>query len=108
MLSALAFFRMANYLEAGRFLIGAGFAVVAWRSTGIARRDCGVAAATLVLFGISDIVEADTGAWYRPWWLLAWKGLCLLVLSWLLWRYMRSLRLRRSAQPQSPQDVEVR
>jgi hypothetical protein len=28
-------------------------------------------AAALVLFGISDLVETRTGAWYEPWWLLA-------------------------------------
>ena len=33
--------------------------------------------AILVLFGISDFVEMATGAWWKPWWLLGWKGLCL-------------------------------
>ena len=28
-------------------------------------------------FGISDFVEIHTGAWYRPWWLLAWKATCV-------------------------------
>jgi hypothetical protein len=28
-------------------------------------------------FGISDFVEITTGGWYKPWWLLLWKGLCL-------------------------------
>lgn len=31
-----------------------------------------------ILFGISDIVEIRTGAWWDPWWLLAWKGGCVL------------------------------
>lgn len=31
----------------------------------------------LILFGLSDFVEMQTGAWWKPWWLLLWKGLCL-------------------------------
>lgn len=30
-----------------------------------------------LLFGISDIVETRTGAWWRPWWLGVWKGSCI-------------------------------
>ena len=32
-----------------------------------------------ILFGISDFVEMATGAWWRPWWLLAWKTLCIVL-----------------------------
>ena len=46
-----------------------------------------------VLFGISDFVEMHTGAWWRPWWLLVWKGLCLLALLFLL--TLRHRRLRK-------------
>ena len=38
------------------------------------------AASLFVLFGISDLVELQTGAWWQPWWLLAWKALCLVGL----------------------------
>jgi hypothetical protein len=34
-----------------------------------------------VLFGLSDGVEVHTGAWWRPWWLLVWKGLCILIFA---------------------------
>ena len=37
-----------------------------------------------LLFGFSDYVEAHTGAWWRPWWLLFWKGACLAVFLGLL------------------------
>ena len=37
-------------------------------------------AALLLLFGLSDIVEASTGAWWRPWWLLLWKAACIAAL----------------------------
>ena len=37
-------------------------------------------AATFVLFGLSDVVELQTGAWWRPWWLLVWKAICIAIL----------------------------
>jgi hypothetical protein len=36
-------------------------------------------AATLFIFGISDFVEANTGAWWRPWPLLFWKASCVIA-----------------------------
>jgi hypothetical protein len=33
-----------------------------------------------VPFGLSDLVESQTGAWWTPWWLFAWKALCVLGL----------------------------
>ena len=39
-----------------------------------------VAAATFLLFGISDLIKLRTGAWWRPTGLLVLKGLCLLSL----------------------------
>ncbi len=32
-----------------------------------------------IAFGVSDFVEIQTGAWYRPWWLLAWKSVCVVT-----------------------------
>lgn len=40
-----------------------------------------VAGIAFVLFGASDLVEMRTGAWFQPWWLLAWKGACVVVLA---------------------------
>ena len=39
---------------------------------------------TLLIFGVSDLVEAHTGAWWRPWWLFVWKAVCVVVLVALL------------------------
>lgn len=37
--------------------------------------DLTVAAGLLFMtFGLSDFVEIQTGGWYKPWWLLAWKA----------------------------------
>lgn len=67
-------FRRFNRAE-GIFwiVLGLGFFVV------MARRrqnlDLMTAAGLLfVAFGLSDFVEIQTGGWYKPWWLLAWKA----------------------------------
>jgi hypothetical protein len=87
-------FRISNYIEAVLWTsIGITFAIAALRQSGIARRQCWLAAVTFVLFGISDLVESTTGAWYRPLWLLIWKGLCLLVFAWLLIKYLRQRKV---------------
>ncbi|KZN43297.1 hypothetical protein [Pseudoalteromonas luteoviolacea] len=40
-----------------------------------------VASITFFVFGISDIIEAQTGAWWRPLELLMLKGACVIVLA---------------------------
>lgn len=39
-------------------------------------------------FGISDLIEANTGVWWQPWWLLVLKALCILsfVICWYKYR----------------------
>lgn len=49
---------------------------------------------TLFLFGISDIVELQTGAFWRPWWLLAWKAGCLATFLSLFAHHQRLKRAR--------------
>lgn len=43
--------------------------------------------AVLVLFGVSDTIEIWSGAWWRPWWLAAWKIGCGVAIAGLalLW-----------------------
>jgi hypothetical protein len=45
-----------------------------WRGLGF------TTALVLIAFGISDAVELTTGAWWKPWWLLAWKATCIAAL----------------------------
>lgn len=47
-------------------------------------------APVFAVFGASDLVEATTGAWWRPWWLLVWKGVCVLIFLYALARYARA------------------
>jgi hypothetical protein len=78
-------FEYANYGEAALWgLVGLTFAVYAVRRAGATRRRCTLAALMFLLFGLSDVVEVRSGAWWRPWWLLVWKSLCVLIMLVLL------------------------
>ncbi len=80
---------VVNYIEAGLW----GLIAVAFMVTGIRRSDqratCLIAALVFLAFGLSDLVEVRTGAWWRPWWLLAWKALCLAVMLSLWMQHLR-------------------
>jgi len=76
------FFRFANYAEACLWaLLGLGLAIGGLCHCGAVRRRAWAGAVTRVLFGLSDGVEVRTRAWWRPWWLRAWKVACIVVLS---------------------------
>jgi len=47
-----------------------------------------------LLFGISDLIEVQTGAWWRPWWLFVLKALCVLVFLREFLNYRRRTRKR--------------
>ena len=60
------------------------------------RRTARFAVVWLVLFGISDVIEMSTGAWWRPWPLLVFKGICLTGLTWSGWILLRAARRART------------
>ncbi len=62
-----------------------------------------VAGIVIILFGLSDLVEARTGAWWRPWWLLLWKAACLTAMMACFLIYRRSGIRPDTAQGISPQ-----
>lgn len=90
-------FVLANRVEAGLWIAVAIGCVVAMRLRPRVRGDLLVAALAFALFGVSDLVETTTGAWWRPWWLLAWKAACVVVFGTLLARHVR--RQRSGARP---------
>ena len=77
--------------------LGAILAAHGWRRGVAVRRHCLIAAAVLLLFGLSDLAEALTGnQWWHPWWLLLWKAACVTALAGLaLGAYLR----RRASRP---------
>src|SRR5713101_2678554 len=89
---------IGNYME-GVFwtIVGIVLAIAGQRANRTYRVLSIVASSVLIVFGISDFVEAQTGAWWRPLWLLGWKALCLVVLAWCYWKYRR-IRARLASQ----------
>ena len=86
-----SFFATSNYIEAGLWgTIGIGFVVHTMVKGGNATSLIAVVA--FFAFGISDVIEASTGAWWRPWWLLVLKGLCLAIFCALLLRHFAARR----------------
>jgi hypothetical protein len=70
--------------------IAIGFAAVFYRRR--ENLDLMLASGLLFLsFGLSDFVEIKTGGWYKPWWMLGWKGATLLgfVVVYVLFRKRR-------------------
>ena len=90
-----------NYVEVALWpLIGVVLFVHGLRRRGAVRRDCFVAAAVLLAFGASDWFEANTGnEWWHPWWLLLWKGACVLILLALLFIAWRRTRVAPAPGP---------
>ncbi|CAN5450441.1 hypothetical protein BH23VER1_BH23VER1_03900 [soil metagenome] len=53
------------------------------------RRERLVVFVAFFAFGVSDFIEIQTGAWWRPWWLLAMKAACFLAFTPPLYRHLR-------------------
>ncbi len=82
-------FKVGNYVEAGLWVaIGIAFAVHFFIGKDRSNKISLVAFVTFIAFGLSDVVEVSTGAWWRPWWLLVWKGMCVVSMLrlFLHWR----------------------
>lgn len=93
-------FAVGNAAEAVLwFGIGCGFLFALRR--GAYRRLKWIAGLTFIVFGLSDVVEIQTEAWWRPWWLLAWKAGCVGV---LLWTGIAYRKQSRGSSPPNPED----
>ena len=86
-----AIYKQGNYIEAGIWgVFAVGFCIAAFKETGKRRSHRLIAAITFLLFGLSDIVEVQTGAWWHPWWLFLWKGSCVFSMVRLLVVYLKN------------------
>jgi hypothetical protein len=86
--------RDGNIIEAGVWFVFAMFLLIcALRSEKRLRPMLFVLVVALAAFGGSDLVEARTGAWWKPWWLFAWKTACVVSLA---FGFMRYCRLKKS------------
>lgn len=79
------------------FLFSVGFLVRAFRTAGRNRRLAVILAVSFLAFGISDLIEVRTGAWWRPLWLLLLKSGCIAVFAYALWEHLRLRRRDRDA-----------
>lgn len=84
-----------NYIESGLWFLMA--ALVLGTAIKHGRSGAYFGVMTVAFFGflafaVSDTIEAKTGAWWRPRWLLVLKTLCVLT---LIGCYIRYQRIRR-------------
>ncbi len=70
--------RIGNAVFGGLWCLYGGAILIACLRDRKAPRATWVVGLSLALFGVSDFVEIWSGAWWRPWWLLAWKVCCLI------------------------------
>jgi hypothetical protein len=87
-----------NGCEAGLWLTFAVIVVRRYRraQAGVRRVAC-VMALFFILFGVSDLIEFETGAWWRPPALLIFKGVCLIGLTCCFVALVRRERAGRSS-----------
>lgn len=91
---AMSPFQLGNTVEALLWWALAVALLVAtrrWPPHPVRERLIRVLVITLMAFGVSDLVEPRTGAWYSPWWLLVWKSACVVT---LVYAGVRLARLR--------------
>lgn len=50
---------------------------------------CLFGAVIFALFGASDFYEAQTGAWWNPWWLALWNTACVLGICVIIFWYVK-------------------
>jgi hypothetical protein len=92
--------RIFNYGEAVLWWIFVlVFIVRAVRGEAKWRPDQLILALAFAGFGVSDWIEVETGAWWRPWWLLVLKAVCLLGIARSLWKLRPLLKSRRPVDP---------
>jgi hypothetical protein len=86
-------FEIGNYIEAAFwYTVGIVMGVRAFQSRSPRRKRAIEASLVFLVFGTSDVVEVETGAWWDPWWLLMWKGACVIALAALWIDYRKTTR----------------
>lgn len=62
------------------------------------RKNALIASFSFIIFGISDFIEMQTGAWYKPTSLLITKAACVITFAFCLRSYLKTKsRLKRDA-----------
>ena len=76
------------------FIIGIALLVTAFfdKTKFIYKQNLIISAFLFFAFGVSDLIEMQTGAWWKPIWLLILKGTCILgfILCFLKYRNIKN------------------
>ena len=82
--------RIFNQWEAALWLIVAVvFLLKSCRARAPLRRVFMILGAAFLAFSVSDLIEAESGAWWDPPWLLVLKVACVAAMVWGFRRYSR-------------------
>ena len=68
------------------------FAFKAWHAAKDWRRLFTILAFAFFVFGLSDVIESRTGAWWRPFWLFLMKAACVGVFLYGVWKFRQLKR----------------
>lgn len=80
-----------NVIESGIwFALATWFLFLAVRRTTSLKRSFLVFSLTLFVFGISDIIETQTGAWYKPIGLFLLKAVCVMLIAGCVYVFFRN------------------
>jgi glycerol-3-phosphate acyltransferase PlsY len=99
-----------NVIEAGIWVtLATRFLLYALRRPTSLKKAFLVFSTTLFLFGLSDVIETQTGAWYRPWGLFLMKAICvILILGCLIIFFRNRSECERVMNEKPPKDTEKR
>jgi hypothetical protein len=94
--------KSGNLIEAAVwFVVSALFIAKTIRAGGRLRLVFLLLAVAFLFFGMSDLIESKTGAWWRPAWLLVLKAICVASFVFGFTAYYR-LRRPRSSDVHGP------
>ncbi len=79
-------------------IIALGFLVRTFSLQDYRRNLAYICAISFFLFGLSDLAEVTTGAWYKPWWLLVWKAACVIVFTACFYFYLKCKKEIKNSQ----------
>lgn len=82
--------QIGNLIEAVLWLVVALLFFIQFsQSQGRLRQVFLILSLTFIVFGISDVIESQTGTWWQPLWLLLMKAGCILVFIFEFREYYR-------------------
>ena len=96
---------IGNLVEAVLWLVFTlAFGTMAYRARGERRRLWSILAVAFAFFSASDVIESQTGAWWRPWWLLIMKTGCIAVFLYgvLTYRRIKKAECTQQTTPAKP------